>query len=190
MPVRCPRLEEAFLNSPVVDFGGYPYFVNPMSDGIPRVDRDLLDEVADAILEVADMDCDLILAPEAMGIPLAVMVTERTGIPFAVIRKREYGLPGEISLNHVTGYSGSPMYINYVSPGDRVMIVDDVVSTGGTLRAVVGSLRAAGAVVTEVVTVFSKCDDQERLSSELGIPVRSLLSVSSKDGKPRILRLY
>lgn len=188
MPAKCPRLEEAFLGSPVVDFDGYPYFVNPLSDGIPRVDRDLLVEVADAMIGMADLDCELILAPEAMGIPLAVLITERTGIPFAVIRKREYGLPGEIALNHVTGYSGSPMYINGVSPGDRVAIVDDVVSTGGTLRAVVGSLRSAGAVVTEVVTVFSKCRDMDGLSSELGIPVRSLVSVSSEGGRPRILR--
>lgn len=182
-----PLLRRSFLESPVVDINGYPYFVNPVSDGIPRMDGELLDEVADALVDVMALDCDLILAPEAMGIPLAVAVTERTGIPYSVIRKRRYGLPGEIAFDHTTGYSGSPMYVNGVGEGDGVAIVDDVISTGGTLRSMVPSLTGAGAVVTEVAVVFSKCRDLASLSAELGVPVRSLLKVSSADGRPRIL---
>ena len=79
------------------------------------------------------------------------------------------------------------MYINGVSPGDRIAVVDDVVSTGGTLRATVGALRAADAVVTEVIAVFSKQKDVAALSAELGVPVRYLLAVSSKDGRPALL---
>ena len=182
-----PLLESSFLSSPVVDLDGYPYFVNPVSDGIPCMTRELLDEVVDGIVSVADLDCDIVLTPEAMGIPLAVCITLRTGVPYAVIRKRSYGLPGEIALDQRTGYSKSPMYINGVSPGTRVAIVDDVVSTGGTLRAIVGALRDAGAVVTEVVAVYSKRKDVSDLSAELGIPVRYLLAVSSMGGKPALL---
>ena len=106
-----PLLTRSFLESPVVDLHGYPYFVNPVSDGIPHMDRDLLDEIVDGIVSVADLDCDLVLAPEAMGIPLAVGVTMRTGIPYSVIRKRSYGLPGEIGLDQTTGYSESPISV-------------------------------------------------------------------------------
>ena len=115
-----PLLESSFLSSPVVDLDGYPYFVNPVSDGIPCMTRELLDEVVDGIVSVADLDCDIVLTPEAMGIPLAACITERTGIPYSVIRKRRYGLPGEISLDQRTGYSHSPMYVNGVGPGTRV----------------------------------------------------------------------
>ena len=187
MPSDYPLLTASFLSSPVVDRNGYPYFVNPVSDGIPRMDAALLDEVADGIVSLCDLDCDVVLAPETMGIPLAVCITLRTGVPYAVIRKRSYGLPGEIALDQRTGYSKSPMYINGVSPGTRVAIVDDVVSTGGTLRAVVGALRDAGAVVTEVVAVYSKRKDVSDLSAELGIPVRYLLAVSSSGGRPALL---
>lgn len=182
-----PLLTRSFLESPVVDLHGYPYFVNPVSDGIPHMDRDLLEEIVDGIVSVADLDCDRVLAPEAMGIPLAVGVTLRTGIPYSVIRKRSYGLPGEIGLDQTTGYSESPMYINGILPGDRVALLDDVISTGGTVRAIVSALRSAGAVVTEVVAVFSKCTDIPGLESDLGVPVRHLLRVSSEGGKPRVL---
>ncbi len=190
MPADCPRLAESFLASPVIDKDGYPYFVNPIGDGVPRMTKELLDEVADAIVAVSELDCDLILAPEAMGIHLAVAVTERTGVPYSIIRKHGYGLPGEIELDQRTGYSKSAMYINGVSAGDRVMIVDDVISTGGTLKAIVGALEGAGAVVTEVTAVYSKNRDTEALSRELGVRINCLLAVSSEGGKPRIREVH
>ena len=172
-----PLLESSFLSSPVVDLDGYPYFVNPVSDGIPCMTRELLDEVVDGIVSVADLDCDIVLTAEAMGFPLAACITVRTGIPFS----------GEISLDQRTGYSHSPMYVNGVGPDTRVAVVDDVVSTGGTLKAIVGALGDAGVVVTEVVTVYSKQRDLSGLSAELGVPVRCLLAVSSSGGVPCLL---
>ena len=107
-----PQLATSFLESPVVSRGEYQYFIHPLTDGVPRVDPSLLSEVVDRMVELADMDCDVILAPEAMGIPLATALSIRTGIPFSVIRKRRYDLEGEIELHQRTGYSDSYLYIN------------------------------------------------------------------------------
>lgn len=187
MASNYPLLERSFLSSPVVDKDSYPYFVNPVSDGVPVMEPALLEEVIAGILETADLDCDVVLAPEAMGISLAACVTLMSGIPYSVIRKRPYGLPGEITLNQRTGYSRSPMYVNCITPGTRAAIVDDVVSTGGTVRAIVDALRGAGVTVTEVVTVFCKGGNVSRLEEELGVPVRFLLAVSLEGGRLAIL---
>lgn len=187
MSEEFPILSESFLSSPVVDKEGYPYFVNPVSDGIPLMTRGLLEEVVEGLCSRIDMDCDAILAPEAMGIPLAACVTMRTGIPYTVIRKRRYGLPGEICLDQHTGYSESPMYVNGVRSGEKVVIVDDVISTGGTVRAIAEALRGAGVETVGVVSVYSKQKDVSALSEKLGIPVRYLLAVSSEGGRPRLL---
>ena len=181
MPRTFGRLTEAFLNSPVVDMNGYKYFINPVSDGIPRTDSELLEEIVEGMVERSDRDYDIILAPEAMGIPLAVGISLRTGIPYSVIRKRRYGLEGEIALDQSTGYSKAPMYINGVKPGDRVAIVDDVVSTGGTLRAVVDALGSEGVTVSEISVVFNKSEDIDSISRELGVPIRYLISVGVTD---------
>ena len=181
MPRTFGRLTEAFLNSPVVDMNGYKYFINPVSDGIPRTDSELLEEIVEGMVERSDRDYDIILAPEAMGIPLAVGISLRTGIPYSVIRKRRYGLEGEITLDQSTGYSKSPMYINGVKQGDRVAIVDDVVSTGGTLRAVVDALGSEGVTVSEISVVFNKSEDIDSISRELGVPIRYLISVGVTD---------
>ena len=60
MPSDYPLLTASFLSSPVVDRNGYPYFVNPVSDGIPCMTRELLDEVVEGIVSVADLDCDIV----------------------------------------------------------------------------------------------------------------------------------
>ncbi|MGN0098006.1 MAG: hypoxanthine/guanine phosphoribosyltransferase [Candidatus Methanomethylophilaceae archaeon] len=180
------RLKETFLASPVVDMNGYPYFVNPISDGIPEMDAALLGEVVDGLVDITCSDCDMILAPEAMGLPLATGMTLRTGIPLSVIRKRRYGLPGEIALDQTTGYSRSPMYINGVSKGDRVVIVDDVVSTGGTLRAIIDALICNGVEVVGVSVVYDKSDDLRSVEKDLCVPIRSLIRVGVVDGRPVI----
>ena len=90
------RIIRTYLDSRMVMKGNYPYFVNSVSDGNPRITKELLDEITDNILKISDLDCDLILAPEAMGIQYAAALTIRTGIPFQVIRKRGYGFPDEI----------------------------------------------------------------------------------------------
>lgn len=181
------RLRESFLDGPVVDRDGYEYFVNPVSDGVPRVDRELLEEVVSGIVEIADLDCDVILAPEAMGLPIAAALTIRTGIPYLAIRKRPYGLLGEISYEQRTGYSGSVMHVATLEPGERVAIVDDVVDTGGTLKATVSALRKAGVTVTEAIAVYDRCPDVSALSEELGVPVRGLVRVRMVDGRPTVL---
>lgn len=181
------RLRRSILEGPVVDINGYPYFVNPLADGIPRIDPDLLSKAADAVIEMADLDCDLILAPEAMGIPLATAVSMKSGIPFIVIRKRRYGLPGEIEISQRTGYSESRMFIDTVEAGERVVIIDDVIDSGNTLRASIERLRDAGVIVTEAIAVFCRHPDPDRLSEELGVPIRRLLDIGVKDGKLIVL---
>ena len=61
-------------------------------------------------------------------------------------------------------------------------IIDDVLSTGGTLRAMCSALRAAGATIDRVLIVFSKVDPAE-LSAELDVPIDILLQVHVEGAK-------
>ena len=123
------RLKESLMNSPVIEKNGYPYFVHPVTDGIPVMEPDILEEVIDWLVSAFDFECDRIVAPEAMGIPLGVPLSLRTRIPYTVVRKRSYGIDGEIPVVYRTGYSDRAIYINGLKKGDRVVIVDDILST-------------------------------------------------------------
>jgi adenine phosphoribosyltransferase len=181
------RLKESLERSEVVRFGEYQYFVHPVTDGIPAMDPAVLDEVLNRIYDLMDMDVDYLVGAEAMAIPLIVPLSLMTGIPYNVVRKRRYGLPGEVSVRQTTGYSEKDLYINGLRKGDRVLVMDDVVSTGGTLRAVVKALQDMGVEVRDIIVVVKKTDRLEELERDLGQSVRTLVSVEVRDGKVRVL---
>ncbi len=177
------KLKKSLEDCPIVKIGDYDYFVHPITDGIPEMDPDLLDNVTSIIMETGNMDCDKIIAAEAMAIPLGVALSIRIRKPYVVIRKRQYGIPGEVSVEQITGYSKSSMYVNGVYEGDRVLIVDDVLSTGGTLRAMIQALRVIGAQIVDTVIVFNKNKNKKELEKELDLEIKTLLDVDVVDGK-------
>jgi adenine phosphoribosyltransferase len=150
------RLRESLHEAPIVDKDGYHYLVHPISNGVPMLRPELLREVVVGVTRAADLDVDKIVAPEAMGIHIATALSLQVDIPLVVIRKRSYGLDGEVSLHQTTGYSESEMYINDIEEGDRVLILDDLLSTGGTLAAITGALDEIGADIADIVVVIRK----------------------------------
>jgi adenine phosphoribosyltransferase len=141
-----------------------------------------LREIVIRIIRKAEIDdVDKIVTPAAMGIHISTAVSLMTDIPLVVIRKREYGLDGEAALSQQTGYAENEMYINDVDPGDRVLVLDDVLSTGGTMRAVLDALDGIDADVVDTVAVIKKAGPNELDDS--GHHVKTLINVRVEDGE-------
>jgi adenine phosphoribosyltransferase len=170
------RLVESLEICPMVKRGEYNYFIHPITDGVPIVDPALLREVAAAMVKVLDLNnVDKIVVVEAMGIHIGSVLSTMTDIPMTVMRKREYGLPNEVPVHQTTGYSRGELYLNGVYKGDRVVIIDDVVSTGGTMRALLQALEIAGAEVVDVCIAIQRGDP------EIGRPYKSLVKIEVDD---------
>ena len=170
------RLTKSLLEAPIFKRGEYNYFIHPITDGVPEVRPELIREVTGHIMRIADLEVDKIVTVEAMGIPIGIGLSIICDIPLVIIRKRKYGLPGEIEVSQVTGYSKSQLFLNGINKGDRVIVVDDVISTGGTLLATLQSLKVAGAVVKDVVVVIRRGEGVERLRAE-GYVVKTMVDV-------------
>ena len=176
------RLQQSLRDAPIVEKDGYHYFVHPISDGVPMLRPELLREISIKIIRKADLDdVDKIVTPAAMGIHISTAVSLQTDIPLVVVRKRKYGLDGEVSLQQVTGYSESEMYMNDVYEGDRVLLLDDVLSTGGTLKALCGALEDIGADIADVVAVIKKVGGENALDGTEWNP-QTLINVDVVDG--------
>ena len=178
------RLRASLADSPVVRFGDYEYFIHPITDGLPLGRPEVLDEVLSELARIGDWRrCDKIVTAESMGFPLAAGLSMRVRKPYVFIRKRRYGLPSEVSLQQTTGYSKGDMFINGIGRGDRVVFVDDVISTGGTLLAIGKALRGLGAEIMDVLIVFEKTREKARIEEELGVRIKTLLKVQVVQGK-------
>ena len=158
------QLRTSLQNAPVIWKGDYPYFIHPVTDGVPRMDPEVLKAIVELTTERVDWSqIDVLLGIEAMGLPLAAPLSMATGVPLVVARKRSYGLEGEVKIDQATGYSKGVMYLNDIKEGERVAILEDVLSTGGTLEAVIEGVHRAGAEVMEIVAVVEKGGGLKRL---------------------------
>jgi adenine phosphoribosyltransferase len=156
----------------MVKRGDYNYFIHPITDGVPVVDPALLREVCCAMVKMLDLNnIDKIVVVEAMGIHIGSVLSTMTDIPMTIMRKREYRLPNEIAVHQATGYSKGELYLNGITKGDRVVIIDDVISTGGTMRALLQALEIAGADVVDVCIAIQRGDPS------IGRPYKSLVKI-------------
>ncbi len=181
------RLRRSLELSPIIKLGDYDYFVHPMADGVPAMEPALLEGVARLIAAMIPPDRNRLLTVEALGIPIATAVALRVGKPLTIVRKRRYGLRGEVEVLARTGYAAQTLYLNGVGRGDRVAFVDDVLSTGGTIRAVAAAVREAGAKLCDAVVVIDKSRDRAALERELGLRIDALVRVQIRDGRVVVL---
>ncbi len=150
---------------------------------MPRQDAELLAAARDLVMQRVEWEgIDIILGIEAMGLPLAAALSLASGKPLVVGRKRSYGLPGEYAIDQSTGYSKGEIFLNDIGNGDRILLVDDVVSTGGTLEPILRAISALGATVADCWVIFDKDDGLQRLRDLFTCPLNSLLKISIIDG--------
>ena len=160
-------LKQSLSDAPIIWKGDYPYFIHPITDGVPRLEPNVLQAIVDLIEPLVDWDnIDIILGIEAMGLPLTAPLAMRTGVPMVIARKRNYGLEGEVEINQQTGYSKGSIYLNDIKAGERIAIIDDVLSTGGTMRSVIEGVKQTKASVENIVIVVEKGDGMQNLKQD------------------------
>ena len=103
-----------------------------------------------------DEKIEAVAAIEARGFLFAAPVAERMGLPLVLIRKKGK-LPGPtISRRFTLEYGEDEIHVHRsdVVPGKRTLLIDDLVATGGTLRAAADLLIEAGSVLGGVCCVI------------------------------------
>jgi len=180
--------KKSLMEASVVKKGDYSYVVHPITDGTPEIKPELLDEVVHEMQDRIQKceNVDKIVTIEAMGIPLATALSLRMEIPFVIIRKKSYGLSSEYTVKQKTGYSKSNLYINGLEKGDNIVIVDDVLSTGGTLQSVLSVLKKMEVIIKGVFIAVDKGNVAKKLIDEFNVNINALVNIDIVDGKVEI----
>ncbi len=121
---------------------------------------------------------DLIAGIEARGFIFGAALAHRLGCGMVLLRKKNK-LPGRVTgINYALEYGQDriEMHADAVTPGANVLLVDDLIATGGTALAGVELLRGAGAVVERAAFVVDLPDlgGAARLAAA-GVEVTALL---------------
>lgn len=122
---------------------------------------------------------DLVAGIEARGFVFAAALAARLGRGMLLLRKTGK-LPGtRIGIDYALEYGSDriEMHADACAPGARVLLVDDLIATGGTALAAVGLLRQAGAIVGTAAFVIDlpELGGADRLR-EAGLTVETLVA--------------
>jgi adenine phosphoribosyltransferase len=182
-------IDTSLLEAEVMDRSGYPYLIHPLIDGVPRCEPLLMKAFVDwALRQDVVSKATLIVAPEAMGFPLASLLSVATGLPYVAIRKRRYDLPGEEVAYCETGYGENCLHINDAWPDDRVLVVDDVLSTGATLDGILTTFDSMGVPVVGAVVFLDKGNMRSNLARRHKVPIRAMRTIKIEDDRVKIVR--
>jgi adenine phosphoribosyltransferase len=143
--------------------------------GDPRAFRRAIDEL---VQPWAGTKIDKVAGIEARGFILGGAVAHQLSAGFVPIRKKGK-LPHatvRIAYSLEYGLDEMEMHLDAVTPGERVILVDDLIATGGTAAGAVQLLKQLGAEVVAACFVIDLPDlGGAQKIRDLGVPVRTLI---------------
>lgn len=150
---------EFLLRSGVIShqyFDKYRFEANPV----------LLKGIAEALVPLVPDDVDMLAGLEMGGIPIVTMLSQLTGIPAVFVRKKakEYGTRKLAEGNDIAG--------------KKLLVVEDVVTSGGQVVLSTKDLRERGATVTHAVCVIDRESTGRANLAEIGVELGALFVMS------------
>lgn len=133
--------------------------------GFPRVRAALMDYLAATVLREAGFErFDVVAGGETAGIPFAALIAERLGLPMAYIRKKP------------KGYGRGARIEGVLNEGDRVLLIEDLATDGGSKLSFVEAIREAGGecAYTAVIFAYGIFPEGEAKLEEAGVRLLSL----------------
>jgi adenine phosphoribosyltransferase len=175
MPTLVSGLEAAIRTIPDYPRKGILFRDITTLLGDPRAFRRTVDEL---VHPWAGSKIDKVAGIEARGFIIGGAVAHQLSAGFVPIRKRGK-LPHEtvrIAYSLEYGLDEMEMHRDAIRPGEKVILVDDLIATGGTAEAAVKLLKEIGADVVAAVFVIDLPDlGGSRKIEGLGVPVRTLV---------------
>ena len=132
-------------------------------------DQELTVACAKALLEKAP-EYDYIITAEAKGIPLAHEMARQSGAPkyFLARKAPKLYMTGvfEVSVKSITTAKEQKLYLDVADAemmkGKKILLVDDVISTGESLRALEVLVEQAGGIIAGRMAVLAEGEAQDR----------------------------
>lgn len=180
------ELIQSFNNQSIIRENGKNYLVIPLTDHNRATDPTILHQAVNAICDTVNWNdespINKIVSEEEKGGFIAVGVALQRNLPFSLAKQNPVGLHGEIGITFKMAYSEAmTLYLNGVENSDRIVIIDDIVDTGGTMIAMIQAVRQAGVEIKEVVTLAERVEMRgvERIKLETGIKVKTIIQIDT-----------
>jgi orotate phosphoribosyltransferase len=134
-----------------------------------EADPGLLSEIARHLVPLVPPETEVLAGLELGGVPIAVALALETRLPCAFVRKA------------AKAYGTCRLAEGAAVAGRRVLVVEDVVTSGGQVVASTGQLREAGAIVFSAVCVIDRESGGDDALRRIDLPLKALFTKSQLD---------
>ena len=141
------------------------YFDKYLFEGDPAILRD----VAQQMVSLIPGDTEVLAGLELGGVPVATALSLATGLPAVFVRKE------------AKTYGTAKLAEGAQIEGRKLLVVEDVVTTGGQVALSTGDLRERGAIVTDVLCMIDRSEGDHAALNASALRLRSLFTRADLD---------
>jgi orotate phosphoribosyltransferase len=119
-----------------------------------------------AAIRIGDMDVSTVAGIELGSVPLATAVSMETELPLLIVRKatKDYGIKSR--------------FVGDIKPKDKILMLEDVTTTGSSVIDAIKIVREAGASVKHIISVVDREEGAKEKMTEAGAELFPLVSAS------------
>ena len=184
-------LIHCFDDREIIEINNRGFIVNPLTEQIPATTPEMLRFACEEILKVANKNFDKVVGEEDKGGIIVAGVALAANKPFGMIRWYPSGISGQIKVPFINEYTQGMFYLNGVEAGDRVLVVDDMISTGGTMLGIIQAIQKAGAGIADIVCIGEKVNYNgvEFIREKTGYIPKTLVKIDVSGKHSRVLNI-
>lgn len=183
---------KAFHNQEIIKMKGSNYIINPLFDHEPETSYKLMKDAIRELSTLTDFSkANKIIGEEDRGGFIAALMAYKHKKSLAMVKWSPINLKRQISINFRNIYSEGKMYLYGVKKGDKIILVEDLIDSGGTIIAMIKLLKRAKVTIKDVICVAEKKENNgiRRIEKQTGIKVRCLLRFTCTGNKSKVIEV-
>jgi adenine phosphoribosyltransferase len=166
----------------------YPYVILPFESRITQKFRDAVIEGLSFMLKKELKKANVILAIEAKGFFPATLIAQKFKKDLVVVRKRDYKIASQLKINQEKAYGEGTLYCVGLKKTDKILIIEDMISSGGTLINIIKKLK--DYKIIGVASVYERGEGVEIIEKKTGIKPKTLVRLEIVKDKPYVSKFY
>lgn len=172
-------LRDVYENARVIRSGKHLTTVNELCDQVPALRPETLRAAVTEALKFGTFGANKVLSEEDKGAPIATAMSLALDLPLCMARWYPYHIEGQIKVDIASEYFSGSLYMNGINRGDKVLIIDDTLSTGGTMVALIEAVKKAGADVVGAIAIIEKVANEghDLVWLKTGVDVKTCMQI-------------
>jgi adenine phosphoribosyltransferase len=182
--MRFPQIEKAIKTANATNINNglmeYKFFEYAFGERGTYISHELIWEIVDGLTTIINQTAGLfeyIVAPEPSGHTWGLLLGHTLKKDVIILRNQTSSHDGKTKII-INGYSKKYLQFHSFNPGAKVIIVDDIISTGETLKNIIENITSS---IVAVYSIYSKANKHREIMHQYQIPVYMLVEEVTLD---------